>query len=167
MPPLMFSIEETEAVVLALALLERTGDEDLKHAAKRAAGKIAGSVPAPLRRVIGRNALHAWGDIAPSPTGITPGLVRRAIHDEQKIKIAYRDELGRTTERTIRPLALIYYSATMVIVAWCELRLALRNFRADRVDSSALADGFFRGEGDRLRKQWMAGWTSSDGGASN
>jgi len=43
-------------------------------------------------------------------------------------------------------------------VAWCELRQALRNFRADRVEDSALADDFFRGEGDALRKQWIAGW---------
>jgi predicted DNA-binding transcriptional regulator YafY len=33
LPPLMFSIEETEAMVLALALLERTGDLALKEAA--------------------------------------------------------------------------------------------------------------------------------------
>ena len=34
-PPLMFTIEESEAVVLALALLERTGDSELKAAAKQ------------------------------------------------------------------------------------------------------------------------------------
>src|SRR5689334_1848740 len=41
LPPLMFSIEETEAVVLGLALLERTGDDALKLAAKRVSQKIA------------------------------------------------------------------------------------------------------------------------------
>ncbi|TIU04531.1 MAG: HTH domain-containing protein, partial [Mesorhizobium sp.] len=35
LPPLMFSIEEMEAIVLSLALLERTGDDELKQAAKR------------------------------------------------------------------------------------------------------------------------------------
>ena len=35
LPPLMFSIEETEAIVLSLALLERTGDDELKEAARR------------------------------------------------------------------------------------------------------------------------------------
>ena len=44
------------------------------------------------------------------------------------------------------------------IVAWCELREAMRNFRTERVTESALADGFFRGDGDRLRKEWIAGW---------
>ncbi len=46
MPPLMFSIEEVEAIVLSLALLERTGDRELKEAAVRV-GKRS---PAPCRR---------------------------------------------------------------------------------------------------------------------
>ncbi|WP_252721389.1 hypothetical protein, partial [Acinetobacter baumannii] len=54
LPPLMFSIEEMEALVLALALLERTGDHELKDAAKRVGAKIGGAVPPPLRQ-----ALHA------------------------------------------------------------------------------------------------------------
>ena len=158
LPPLMFSIEETEAIVLALALLERTGDGELKQAAKRVNQKIAAAIPPLLRQTLGANALHAWGTAAASPEGIDLAVVRRAIRDEQKLAIHYRDESGRASERAIRPLALIYYSETANIVAWCELRQALRNFRADRVKSGALIDDFFRGEGDSLRKEWVAGW---------
>lgn len=35
LPPLMFSIEEIDALVMSLALLDRTGDNALKSAAKR------------------------------------------------------------------------------------------------------------------------------------
>lgn len=163
LPPLMFSIEETEAIVLALALLERTGDIELKQAAKRVNQKIAAAMPAPLRQALGANALHAWGTVASSPARIDLALVRRAIRDEQKLRIRYRDELGRATQRAIRPLALIYYSETANIVAWCELRAALRNFRTDRVEESALIDDFFRGEGDNLRREWVAGWKINEG----
>jgi len=128
LPPLMFSIEETEAIVLALALLDRTGDRELKQAAKRVNRKIAAAMTPSLRRTFDANALYAWGTTAPSE-GIDLAVVRRAIRDEQKLAIAYRDESGRATERTIRPLALIYYSEAANIVAWCELRHALRNFR--------------------------------------
>ena len=158
LPPLMFSIEETEAIVLALALLDRTGDRELKQAAKRVNRKIAAAMTPSLRRTLDANALYAWGTIQPRPEGIDLAVVRRAIRDEQKLAIAYRDEAGRASERTIRPLALIYYSEAANIVAWCELRQALRNFRGDRVKSSVLVDDFFRGEGDRLRKEWIAGW---------
>src|SRR5688572_18943976 len=61
LPPLMFSIEETEAIAVALALLSRTGDGELKQAAKRVNQKIAGAVPQPLRQALDTKALHAWG----------------------------------------------------------------------------------------------------------
>ncbi len=163
LPPLMFSIEETEAIVLALALLERTGDDELKMAAKRVNQKIAGAMPAPLRQTLQTKALHAWGTIAPPPSGLDLALVRRAIRDERKLLIDYRDEFGRATERTVRPLALIYYSATAVMVGWCELRTAIRNFRADRVESCEPTDDHFRGEGDGLRDLWIRGWAVNGG----
>ncbi|KOF16745.1 MAG: helix-turn-helix transcriptional regulator [Ensifer adhaerens] len=165
LPPLMFSIEETEAIVLALALLARTGDEELKAAAGRVNQKITGAVPEPLRLAFRSQALHAWGTVAPSPAGVDLALVRRAIRDERKLGIDYRDELGRATERTIRPIALIYYSETANIVAWCELRQAIRNFRADRVEHCEATDDFFPGEGEGLRDLWISGWRTQPGGA--
>ena len=166
LPPLMFSIEETEAVVLALALLERTGDGELKEAAKSVGRKVAGALPAPLRQLLDSRALHAWGTIAPAPEGIDLALVRRAIRDEQKLAVAYRDELGRPSERTIRPAALIYYSQTATLVAWCELRQALRSFRSDRIETSQALDDYFRGEGDELRRLWIAGWKVNQASAA-
>ncbi|WP_292645073.1 YafY family protein, partial [Mesorhizobium sp.] len=108
LPPLMFSIEEMEAIVLSLALLERTGDSELKQAAKRVSAKIAGAVPPPLRQAFDANALHAWGFAAPSTGAIDLALVRRAIRDEEKLDLSYRDEMGRASERLVRPIALIY-----------------------------------------------------------
>ncbi|GLR49031.1 YafY family transcriptional regulator [Shinella yambaruensis] len=161
LPPLMFSIEETEAVVLALALLERTGDAELKAAARRVGDKIAGAVPPPLRQTLSARALHAWGTTPRQPEGIDLATVRRAIRDEETLLIDYRDEYGRASERTIRPIALIYYSETANIVAWCELRAAIRNFRADRVEACETTGGHFRGEGDRLRQLWISGWAEN------
>ncbi|MBA3040331.1 MAG: YafY family transcriptional regulator [Alphaproteobacteria bacterium] len=161
LPPLMFSVEETEAIVLGLALLERTADTGLKQAARRVNAKIAAAVPEPLRQVMESNALHAWGSVAPAPEGVDLAMVRAAIRDERKLLIDYRDELANATERTVRPLALIYYSATAVIVAWCELRKAIRNFRADRVEDCQPLEDFFLGEGNALRELWTAGWTGS------
>jgi predicted DNA-binding transcriptional regulator YafY len=158
LPPLMFSVEEMEAIVLALALLDRTGDMELKLAAKRVNQKIASAVPPPLRQTLEANALHAWGAAAPLPEGVDFALVRRAIRGEQKAEIRYCDQFGRITKRKIWPLALIYYSDVANIVAWCELRQAIRNFRADRVEESIFIEEFFPASGDRLRQEWIAGW---------
>jgi predicted DNA-binding transcriptional regulator YafY len=158
LPPLMFSIEETEAIVLALALLQRTGDSALRKAAETVSDKIAGAMPPPLRQVLSTDAIYAWGSVMPEPGGIDLAVVRAAIRDEQKLHITYTDEQNRATERTVRPIALIYYSAHSVMVAWCELRDGLRNFRADRVTKGMALASRFTGEGDRLRKLWVDGW---------
>ncbi|MBL0374437.1 YafY family transcriptional regulator [Rhizobium sp. KVB221] len=158
LPPLMFTIEESEAIVLALALLQRTGDVALKKAADRVTAKIAATMPPPLRQVLEGNAIFAWGSVAPSPDGTDLALLRQAIRDEQKLFIRYRDEAAHESERTIRPIALIYYSSTAVVVAWCELRDALRNFRTDRIQQSEAVDAYFPGQGDGLRQQWIRGW---------
>ena len=162
LPPLMLTVEETEAIVLSLALLERTGDVELRQAASHVNRKIAAAVPMPLAATFSANALHAWGRPAPAPEAVDLAMVRRAIRDEQKLLLDYRDELGRVTERTIRPIALIYYSETATIVAWCELREAIRNFRADRVESCEVVDAFFPREGEKLRKLWVDGWSIKD-----
>lgn len=161
LPPLMFSIEETEAIVLALALLERTGDAALEQSAKRISQKIAAAVPPPLRQALAADTLHAWGAAARTGSGIDLAVVRAAIRDERKLAIAYRDEQGRRTGRTIRPIALIYYPETANIVAWCDLREDLRHFRADRVESGSPVEAFFKGEGDALRRRWVSSWAGN------
>ncbi|NTA09535.1 helix-turn-helix transcriptional regulator [Agrobacterium tumefaciens] len=166
LPPLMFSIEETEAIVLALAMVARTGDTELRQAAKKVSDKIAASLPEPLSKTLSANALHAWGSIAPSPAGVDLAMVRRAVRDEERLDITYGDETGVETRRQIRPIATIYYSETTNIVAWCELRQAIRNFRSDRVLTCKTTGSFFKMEGERLRQLWMSGWQSNQLGNS-
>lgn len=158
LPPLMFTLEETEAVVLALGLLERRGDADLRAASARVGEKIASALPPPLRERLGNGALRVWGRDAP-PEGLDLAVARRAIRDELHLAVTYLDAEGRETRRTLSPVALIYYAETANLVAWCDLRQAIRNFRPDRVTSADLTGGHFRGQGDRLRRLWESGWT--------
>jgi predicted DNA-binding transcriptional regulator YafY len=157
LPPLMFTVEETEAMVVALGLLARRGDAELRGAAQRVEEKIAASIPPPLRDRIGNGALRVWGSMVPD-RGLDLALARRAIREEARLALTYRDEQGRESDRVIRPVALIYYSETANLVGWCELRRALRHFRPDRVVRATLAGGHFRGDGDRLRRLWTDSW---------
>jgi hypothetical protein len=112
-PPLMFTIEESEAIVLALALLERTGDSELKAAAKRVSRKITAVVPSALLQTFSSSALHAWGTAPAAPAGIDLATLRRAVRDERKMELDYRDEKGQPSQRIVWPLAVIYYSETV------------------------------------------------------
>ncbi len=48
-----------------------------------------------------------------------------------------------------------------MIVAWCELRQAIRNFRSDRIEDCLPTGLRFKGEGDRLRQIWVDGWETN------
>ncbi len=88
------------------------------------------------------------------PAAVDPDMIRKAIREEQKLDIRYRDENEQDSSRQVRPLAIIYYVHAMLMVAWCELRNDFRHFRIDRMLSCAESGIFFKGEGNDLRTKW-------------
>ena len=82
--------------------------------------------------------------------------VRAAIRDRRKLRIAYVDEKGHRTRRTIWPLAMAYYVDVSLVGAWCELRKDLRNFRVERIASSRMLAARFQDHNGRLLAQWLA-----------
>ena len=89
-------------------------------------------------------------------TGIDLSQVRSAIHETRKLAIAYVDEKGRRTDRTIWPLAMAYYVDVTLIGAWCELRHDFRHFRVDRISAARLLDELFPQENGALIAEWLA-----------
>ena len=156
LPPLMFTVDEVEAMVVGLELIRRTGDVGLESAAKRVASKIAAVLPAERMSELERHGLRVsgWGVVPPSAIDLE--LVRRAIREARKLAITYRNEREETLERTIQPLALIYYVEVVVIAAWCELRQDFRHFRADRVHACEALDSRFAERAEELRSVWLA-----------
>ncbi len=154
LPPLAFDSDEVEAVIVGLALLTRTGDSGLQRAAKRVASKIGDSLPDQEKSGFNKEALHvsSWNSIP--DTAIDISRLRRAIRDEEKLSVSYANANDERTERTILPLAVIYYIDVVVLTAWCELREDFRHFRVDRLSNCELTGHFFSGEGNQLRDSW-------------
>ena len=147
LPALNFSADEIEAIVVGLSLVAQTGDKGLQRAAQQVSHKID-SIRDRLEslQVSDRGALV--------PAAVDPDMIRRAIREEQKLDIRYRDESERDSSRQVRPLAIIYYVHARLMVAWCELRNDFRHFRIDRMLSCEESGEFFSGGGDELRAKW-------------
>ena len=154
LPPLIFTTEEVEAIVVGLALLRRTGDVGLQKAADGVSNKIAQVLPDDRHRDLTGQPLYVSGWGAGAPKRVDLRALRRAIRKEEKLPIAYDDAESRHTERTVKPLALLYYIEVIVLAAWCELREAFRHFRADRIVACSATGEGFPGEGDKLRAIW-------------
>ncbi|MFT3691134.1 helix-turn-helix transcriptional regulator [Paenirhodobacter sp.] len=154
LPPLMFTSEEIEAIAVGLSLIGRTGDADLLAAASRVSQKISDVLPDTVDSRIDTSPLYVshWNEVPPAP--VEYRVMRHAIREERKLHLSYADADARNTERTVCPIALIYYVDNVLLAAWCELREGFRHFRVDRMKACRPIDSLFTGEGERLRSQW-------------
>jgi predicted DNA-binding transcriptional regulator YafY len=157
LPPLMFTAEEVEAIAVGLSLIARTGDADLVKAAEQVSWKIADILPCGGEARIEGSPLHVSRWHAIPPATVEYRMIRRSIREERKLRLSYCDAYAHDSDRTVRPLALVYYIENAILAAWCELRGDFRHFRLDRISSCAALEGRFAGEGERLRREWRAG----------
>jgi predicted DNA-binding transcriptional regulator YafY len=82
-------------------------------------------------------------------------MLRRAIRESAKIRIAYTNSKGEKSLRTLKPIAIFYYVEVALLVAWCEMRSDFRQFRIDRIGSIEHLDASFSKEADALREKWL------------
>jgi predicted DNA-binding transcriptional regulator YafY len=159
LPPLMFSDEEIEALVLGSRWVARRTDEPLARAAANAIAKIAAVLPDDLRDSIEGNGLLAGPGPEPEPTPIDLAPIRQAIRTERKLVLHYADAKGGRTKRTVWPVALGFFDRVRVLAAWCELRQDYRHFRTDRIVTLRLTDKRY----PRRRHAMMQEWRKIEG----
>lgn len=156
LPPLMFTAEEIEAIAVGLSLIGRTGDAALLAAASRVNQKIAAVIPGAIDIHPNGLGLHVSHWNAIPRAFVDYHVMRQAIREERKLRLSYTDAGGRGSERTVRPIALVYYVDSVLLAAWCELREDFRHFRVDRITSCGPVESVFKGEGKALRSRWHA-----------
>jgi predicted DNA-binding transcriptional regulator YafY len=155
LPPLMFTADELEAVMLGLRWVARRGDRDLSRAAHDTVAKIGAILPERLRPF-----LFDAGLLIPPYTKLAEDRIdvarfRSAIREARKVEIAYRSEDGRETTRVIWPIAIAYFDAQRLVAAWCELRSDFRTFRTDRMLSLRLTGEKYPERRKALLKKWQ------------
>lgn len=159
LPPLMFTEEELEALVLGARWVAQGGDRELAAAARAALAKVGAVLPADLRQELeGSTLLVPSRPQEPVADEVLVGL-RQAIRQERKVVLDYRDAAGAATRRTIWPFALGFFERTRVVAAWCEARQAFRHFRGDRIAALDVTGERY----PRRRHALLAEWRASEG----
>jgi predicted DNA-binding transcriptional regulator YafY len=154
LPPLMFSEDEIEALVLGSRWVAERGDDLLGSAARNAIAKIAAVLPAALRDNLEAANLLAGPGARTDAGDVDLAVVRKAIRSERKVSIRYRDGHGAQSQRTIWPFALGFFDKVHVVIAWCELRQDFRHFRTDRIASLTVGDARYPRRRAALLKEW-------------
>jgi predicted DNA-binding transcriptional regulator YafY len=154
LPPLMFSDEEIEAVVLGLRFVAKRGDKALASAAANAAAKIGAVLPDDLREVAAATGLLAGPAEDMAEPVVDLALLRLAIRLERKLRLTYTDRHGGASERVVWPIALGFFDRARVLATWCEARTDFRHFRADRIHAAELLPERYPGRRAALLKAW-------------
>jgi predicted DNA-binding transcriptional regulator YafY len=157
LPPLMFSEDEIEALVLGSRWVAERADQSLGKAARNALAKVAVVLPNDLRDRLDATALLVGHAEAPMAGDTELTAVRQAIRDERKLRIDYVDRDGSHSKRVIWPFAVAFFERARVVAAWCELRTDFRHFRTDRIATLRVIEKRYPRRRQALMKEWRAG----------
>ncbi len=149
--PLIFDLEELDALALGAQMVDSWGDREIARSARRAIDKITAILPDTLRTEILQTALFSPPSQAKVPISIDFSALRRAIRTHNKVQFHYRALNNKKTQRIVRPLCLAFFGPVWLFAGWCESRNDFRNFRLDRMSRLRITDQTFIDEaGKRL-----------------
>jgi predicted DNA-binding transcriptional regulator YafY len=152
LPPLMFSHNEIEALVVGARFVQAWGGPGLASGARSALAKIAGALPRDKRAALESTKLFAPGFFIDPLPGERLERMRQAMATRQIAELDYRDRTSAVTKRRVWPLGLYFWGDSWSLGAWCELRGDFRNFRLDRIVDVTILDERFPDEaGKRLQ----------------
>ncbi len=146
LPPVMFSDDETNALITAEQLVLKNRDNSLIKNYSQALNKIKSVLNYSTRDKIdllskrlsfGRN----------SKIEITSNYlstIQAALINSKLLEINYSSVNNITTTRIIEPLALYSSNENWVLIAWCRLRKQYREFRLDRINKLDLVSESFQ-----------------------
>ncbi len=156
LPPLMFSADEIEALVLGSRWVAERADDPLGQGARNAMAMIAAVLPADLREALEESTLLVGPGTPISAGDAGLPVIRDAIRRERKLTINYIDADGADTRRAIWPIALAFFDRVRIVIAWCELRDGFRHFRTDRIGALALSAQRYPRRRAALLREWRA-----------
>jgi predicted DNA-binding transcriptional regulator YafY len=139
LPPVMFSQEEANAILMANKLVEKMTDHSIRKAFESALIKIKSVLPEGEKDNLER--LESFVEV--HPLSRPPSLfenhflndIQKALVAREVLEMEYYSNNDELTKREVEPVGILYYSASWHLIAWCRIRNDYRDFRADRIKS--------------------------------
>jgi predicted DNA-binding transcriptional regulator YafY len=156
LPPLMFTSDEVEALVMGARMVEAWADPVLAKSAAAVLSKVRSVLPPALANRVENVPLFALDFHVPDEARKNLEPVRVAISGRNLLRFAYKREDGLSTERVVRPLGLYFWGKKWTFAAWCELRRDFRNFRPDRMSAIEVLKETFPVEEERELATFLA-----------
>jgi len=154
-PPLMFTREEIEALVVGARMVETWTTDQLSAAARQALEKIEAALPERLKAELSKPRMFAVDLRGPQGVRVPLDTIRAAIAEMRRVEFDYRKDAGEASRRTVQPLGLYFWGNVWTLAAWCEMRDDFRSFRVDRM-TGAVAGAPFEMKPGRTLEDFLA-----------
>ena len=155
LPPMMFSMEELEALRLGAEWVAKQANGEFSESARNAIAKISAVLPADHQAKRSEDIIRVASIIEVAELTIELSDIKLAIKQQNKAEIHYTDAKDQVSERIVWPMLIGLFEQHYVLVAWCETRSAYRNFRLDRITEWKMLEEKYQRQRHDLIKDWQ------------
>lgn len=135
LPPVSFTSEEANALLLTEALVHGFADRSLAAHYSDALNKVKSVLRTPqkekLENLRNNIRLQIPDRLRSEVDHLSP--LQAAISSREIIRIGYKKQNNEVTSREVEPIGLIFYAFSWHLIAWCHLRKEYRDFKISRI----------------------------------
>lgn len=135
LPPVSFSSEEANALLLMEALVSGFADKSIQTHYSSALNKVKAVLRTPQKEKpeFLNNNIRLQVPACFQPNFEYLSQVQEAISEKRLLTLAYKNNNSEVSERLVEPIGLVFYALNWHLIAWCHLRLEYRDFRVSRI----------------------------------
>lgn len=135
LPPVSFSTEEANALLLIEVLVNGFADKSIHRHYTSALEKVKAVLKGPQKErleLLNQKILLQRPDCYDVNFEYLP-ILQNAIAASTIIEIAYQNNKEETSKRKVEPIGLIFYAFNWHLIGWCHYRKEYRDFRVSRI----------------------------------
>lgn len=161
LPPVMFTQDEANSMMLAGKLVEKIADKSVQAAFDSALYKIKSVLNEDekdnLETLDSNIQIHFRGRATTNDQFPDHFMteIQRAVAKKQILKIDYCNANGEVTQRLVEPAGIFFYSLAWHLIGWCQLRNGYRDFRSDRIKNLINTGEVFKKRSDVSLKEYL------------
>ena len=162
LPPVMFTQDEANSMMLAGKLVEKIADKSVRSAFDSALYKIKSVLNEAdkdsLETLDSNIQVHFRGRNETNEDSFPDHFmteIQRAVAKKLVLKIDYCSSTGEVSQRLVEPAGIFFYSLAWHLIGWCRLRNGYRDFRADRIKNLVTTDEKFEARSTVSLKEYF------------
>ncbi|GAB7551449.1 HTH domain-containing protein [Novosphingobium sp. 11B] len=153
LPPLSFTDEEIQSLVIGAQWVSRYTDDTLALAVKNALAKINAVLPPDMRTALEDDTVYV-GHRLKTSSSLDLSDIRRALREQRKLRITLAIDHVPKDEQLVWPIMLGLVDGCRFIAAWCETDSQFRVIATDDIASAEVLVERYPGARRQLVKQW-------------